>query len=1718
MAERDRSQLLRSISHLNKTQRPPTAQDEDPSEGLAARAGLSTAHILPPPVVLPIPPSYSGIQGPNITETSPRRSSFSQFRVRSRSMGFNDTTNHGFSRSIPSRPCVTSHSGPSSSSLRHSLSRQFRSPSVAASGPSTKCKASIPQIGKLASAFKSRDNLAGVDSISNSAGSMGPWSGGSSSSSPSGVFRGLDTSSQQPRVSTMPPSMSLPSSFVAPEDKELARRRLHATVSDLAGSSTPASRSIGALDIVPSLEVLAPAASAPLTRVSLAISAERTIEATTADSASNPHSSTSSTSSTLSRAHTTAHSTSLYPSPHSSPKLTFHRQHCQSLVSLAVEALGARSSTCSTAAGWDRRDGRTLPFDSQEPESCVPSVVPPRSPGRISFDLTTPLDPSSAGTGGHSSSRNPSRRPSLALLLAEDVLIEEPLQQGDRGAEGVDGSRSVPTHANVENTHDSCTSVPLSRDTSTSTSGLSSLEGPSGRSMVSPRSGSGHFPGSERNPIDFANSRNRGLQVDGIRFAASEERRASFGSSQLTKMRKWASRSSLSFAMTPTASSDSSDRRPSIRMSVDATRSTHAALVSSVESTGRKSISVFRSKPSQPLDTTPSRVQRATFMRPRVSLSTPTQDRDSFGWPTSTHASTDNVHTHRWLHKVLGGSRKGSAVPAGSSAPTEFLETSPARDHGLPNEPSADFAEVQRNFDSAFGSVQLSHPHGTGGVEYKKNESFPNSKPCFPSQTVFRCPLAFASHDATVPRPAPLDLVPDAVGSMSEANPSPTRTIPREETQRQSSLDSRSGLSGSSSVSLPNSHHSSLSARTNHTSLTAPSIHSADVLEVSDETLDARQEELASFFGISARKAARDIDAGDENYLDSENATLDDLPFSDARESLTPALQSDEDGVSAGAAVSGAATVERLTPVTSAAEPPRRPGRVRGNLSQMPRLNSMRLGSRGGKDGGDAGNAGGDGNGGFNGGSGGGRREGNNDDDEDGAGSSDDEMQEASEDDGSETDTDNDGETGEITTICELDDFSGDAVSTPVAAPNATSRFLSSISIPNSDLMGPLSISFSASGERQNRPGEIQLPPRPAFNSSGANDASEDASGRFTLGEPVKAAPAQNSTTLANVNDAAIGRGAWMRFNETPTQTPTPMANGPFRFSARTPIVSAQQSEPSYFALRPTSSRSAAPGVQGDNAPPPSPSIITRNRAPSSASMRTLHVLPTPGRELPPLLPPHPLQLRELGIGAAPNGRIASPRLPLSPTKVSLVAHERQRHPQGPPLQHGTSEASFRANKMTSGVSSPFNEPLRPKSMADLLAPLPAPTLKPSSVASLATSPTRTTMDRVRGSVDRPGNAFRPGFYQQHSRSLIDLPSASRKKEQGPQKDKADFMSMTGHDWATKPPPTSMAGCFTESGTMVEDGVGATQMHRRRSMIEMTAAPPPYAIIHRRPEGPQMIYPREEEGREKLPRYACSVHIEGYLPRKMEFSAPGVQAKDRSWKRQYFVLHGTSLKVYRNDLSSSSTKPDWGIMTGVHVHPDPINQDGTNGGASVTPGSGLIETLHHTGLPFSSNSSSEKNGLLRNYTLQGAESGLAADYFKRRHVVRVRSEGEQFLLQTISDRHVVDWIEALQAGTNVAMDLEARQMPKFITLPRRRRRRNRNRIEDNDREAAELAEAQRRSLADAGGVSSARRSSAATRSGRASGDVSPGPSARFDEMLREEHEELTSPQHGASVL
>jgi hypothetical protein len=292
----------------------------------------------------------------------------------------------------------------------------------------------------------------------------------------------------------------------------------------------------------------------------------------------------------------------------------------------------------------------------------------------------------------------------------------------------------------------------------------------------------------------------------------------------------------------------------------------------------------------------------------------------------------------------------------------------------------------------------------------------------------------------------------------------------------------------------------------------------------------------------------------------------------------------------------------------------------------------------------------------------------------------------------------------------------------------------------------------------------------------------------------------------------------------------------------------------------------------------------------------------------------------------------------------------------------------------------------------------------------------------------------------------------------------------------------------------------------------------------------------------------------------MEFMQPGLQAKDRAWKKYYFVLHGTALFVYKFDPTKvplRANEPylacdETEIHKFLHVHPAPDRRflasvpvsaqstprtpatraekqarrntvslegalslrgspigaitghrrgtvgsqtppmrattpttstfAGSSSSSTLAGPSGLSMSTGPSGLsmsvppsagdtrdaknpdlftkasrrksmmaaapvasstasaPLASHMPFAHNTMIHQYTLQSGESGLAADYKKRLHCVRIRAEGQQFLLQTETARQCVQWIEAFQAATNVALDLDVRPMPVQQTLPRRRRR------------------------------------------------------------------------------
>lgn len=361
-----------------------------------------------------------------------------------------------------------------------------------------------------------------------------------------------------------------------------------------------------------------------------------------------------------------------------------------------------------------------------------------------------------------------------------------------------------------------------------------------------------------------------------------------------------------------------------------------------------------------------------------------------------------------------------------------------------------------------------------------------------------------------------------------------------------------------------------------------------------------------------------------------------------------------------------------------------------------------------------------------------------------------------------------------------------------------------------------------------------------------------------------------------------------------------------------------------------------------------------------------------------------------------------------------------------------------------------------------------------------------------------PSVLRRPSLYTQTSQSMFNLTPARTLEPLPPL---APLGENAIPDWA-QPPPTP--------------ATHHPQLKRRLSAGDADPPPPMYEPLASFGAPGPACRPRDEEGREKLPGYWCGVHIEGTLARKMEFVQPGVQAKDRGWKKFYFVLHGTALFVYKFDptkvplrqgepyLTCSSAEaerylhvhlaPEQRARTPVQATPIQTPPPQNNGRRNTVGLEGAIGTIAHAvhsrrstissasgppsrartigpgsegpdaknpdlfnkpgprrpsvndvasstaSAPIASHLPFAHNGLLHVYSLTGAESGLAADYKKRLHCVRVRAEGQQFMLQTDTARQCVQWIEAFQAATNVAMDLDVRPMPIQHTLPRRRRR------------------------------------------------------------------------------
>jgi len=137
-------------------------------------------------------------------------------------------------------------------------------------------------------------------------------------------------------------------------------------------------------------------------------------------------------------------------------------------------------------------------------------------------------------------------------------------------------------------------------------------------------------------------------------------------------------------------------------------------------------------------------------------------------------------------------------------------------------------------------------------------------------------------------------------------------------------------------------------------------------------------------------------------------------------------------------------------------------------------------------------------------------------------------------------------------------------------------------------------------------------------------------------------------------------------------------------------------------------------------------------------------------------------------------------------------------------------------------------------------------------------------------------------------------------------------------------------------------------------------SPPSYNDISL-PPARFKISPREEEGKEQLPAYSCSLHREAIFQQKMELSSPFDRAGVRKWAKVYAVLHGTLLKLHKpKRISFFASRA-----------PKGVDEREESGGSS---GSNEIVGRRPAGY--------RPGELIGCYTLQLAEVGVAADYKK----------------------------------------------------------------------------------------------------------------------------------------
>ncbi|KAK9471013.1 uncharacterized protein V1510DRAFT_234200 [Dipodascopsis tothii] len=277
--------------------------------------------------------------------------------------------------------------------------------------------------------------------------------------------------------------------------------------------------------------------------------------------------------------------------------------------------------------------------------------------------------------------------------------------------------------------------------------------------------------------------------------------------------------------------------------------------------------------------------------------------------------------------------------------------------------------------------------------------------------------------------------------------------------------------------------------------------------------------------------------------------------------------------------------------------------------------------------------------------------------------------------------------------------------------------------------------------------------------------------------------------------------------------------------------------------------------------------------------------------------------------------------------------------------------------------------------------------------------------------------------------------------------------------------------------TAAEPEPAAPPFYRTHSNPEMFLPPPPEYD-----DGPPALAapppaPRDEEGNEPLPPYRSVLTRTAVLHRKLELTSPFEIASARSWSSVVACLNNTQLNLYRlvpdrnaltswrtrhNILATVSSAVSAASATALAASSMPPRNTAERGGradayddhftidpfgttddlAQLTPPASPAASAASLPAPaLSALQALTPDRLIRSYTLQYAQIGLATDYKKKPYVIRVRAEGQQFLLQCHTAQECVEWTNALQAAADLSLPLDERETTVYRSIPSSRRRR-----------------------------------------------------------------------------